>query len=118
MSVPVQDGVMPLAAFGSVDGQPKLWLRLEGGFALAASTYLHAQATGSWWVFAALFFTPDVSFVGYLAAPAWARGRTTSSTRMRHHPPSLASRWRPAGLLCLRLSGRRTSASIGSSGMG
>lgn len=54
---------------GQVVAAPLLWLRLEGGVALVASTYLYARAPGSWWVFAVCFFTPDLSFFAYLLGP-------------------------------------------------
>lgn len=54
---------------GYVVAAPRLWLRLEGGVVLVVSTYLYAQSAWSWWLFAVLFFSPDLSFVGYLAGP-------------------------------------------------
>lgn len=65
---------MTIAAFGSVDGHPKLWLRLEGGVALIVSGALYAQAGLAWWLFAACFLAPDLSMAGYLFGPragAW-----------------------------------------------
>ena len=56
-------------ADGAVHSSVRLWLRLEGFAVLALSTYLYAQAGGGWWMFAFLFFVPDVSFAGYLAGP-------------------------------------------------
>jgi hypothetical protein len=46
-----------------------VWLRLEGLVALALSTYLCLNEGGSWLLFGALFFVPDISFAGYLAGP-------------------------------------------------
>lgn len=34
---------------------------------LLAAAYLYGESGGSWVLFAALFFVPDVSFAGYLA---------------------------------------------------
>jgi len=55
------------------------WLRLEGlaVTALSATFYtrLHNQGVASWWLFAALWLVPDLSFFGYLAGPrfgAWS----------------------------------------------
>lgn len=63
--------------------KPEHVLRLEGAALLAVTTaayatlpaYLalqpHQTATApGWWTFAALFFVPDVSMLGYLAGPA------------------------------------------------
>jgi hypothetical protein len=46
-----------------------VWLRLEGLVALVLATYLYANEGGSWLLFGALFFVPDISFAGYLAGP-------------------------------------------------
>jgi hypothetical protein len=54
---------------GAVQGSVRLWLRLEGLMALLVATYLYAHQGGSWVAFAVLFFTPDVSFAGYIAGP-------------------------------------------------
>jgi uncharacterized protein DUF4260 len=54
---------------GAVDGAVRGWLRLEGIAALVLAIGLYPQQGGSWLVFAALFFAPDVSFAGYLAGP-------------------------------------------------
>lgn len=46
---------------------PRIILHLEGltVFAVACLTYRHIG--GSWWMFAALFFAPDLFMLGYLA---------------------------------------------------
>jgi hypothetical protein len=54
---------------GAVQGPVRVWLRLEGLVALVIATYLYANEGGSWLLFGALFFVPDISFVGYLAGP-------------------------------------------------
>jgi uncharacterized protein DUF4260 len=54
---------------GAIDGAVRAWLRLEGIAALLLAIGLFAQQGGSWLVFAALFFAPDISFAGYLAGP-------------------------------------------------
>jgi hypothetical protein len=46
-----------------------MWLRLEGLVAFALITFLYANEGGSWLLFGALFFAPDISFAGYLAGP-------------------------------------------------
>ena len=54
---------------GAVHGAVRLWLRLEGVAALLLAIGLYAHLGGSWLVFAALFFAPDVSFAAYVAGP-------------------------------------------------
>jgi len=52
-----------------------LWQRLEGALVLAAALALLAPAAGlpphglPWWALLALFFAPDLGFLGYLAGP-------------------------------------------------
>jgi hypothetical protein len=45
------------------------WLRLEGLCVAALSAILYARTGSSWWLFAALWLAPDLSFFGYLAGP-------------------------------------------------
>jgi hypothetical protein len=45
------------------------WLRLEGLALAALSASLYARTGASWWLFAALWLTPDLSFFGYMAGP-------------------------------------------------
>lgn len=45
---------------------PRILLRLEAAALLAAAIAFHAFSGGSWWVFAALFFLPDLAMLGYL----------------------------------------------------
>jgi hypothetical protein len=54
-----------------VTGTVRSLLRLEG-FAVAALTAaLYARTGASWWLFAALWLTPDLSMLGYLYRPCW-----------------------------------------------
>jgi hypothetical protein len=46
-------------------------LRIEGLAAAALSAVLYARTGASWWLFAALWLTPDLSMVGYLYRPCW-----------------------------------------------
>jgi len=46
-------------------------LRLEGLAAAALSAVFYARTGASWWLFAALWLTPDLSMLGYLAGPGW-----------------------------------------------
>ena len=54
---------------GTVHSAVRLWLRLEGAVALLLAIALDAHVGGSWLVFVALFFVPDVSFAAYFAGP-------------------------------------------------
>jgi Domain of unknown function (DUF4260) len=61
-------------ATGTVSGGVKTLLRLEGLVLFAGMTALYALWAGPWWLYAVLFFAPDLSFVAYLAGPkigAW-----------------------------------------------
>ena len=62
-------------ATGTVSGGIKTLLRLEGLVLFAGMTALYALWAGPWWLYAVLFFAPDLSFMAYLAGPkigAWA----------------------------------------------
>ena len=50
-------------------GGARALLRLEGLAQLAAATIAFHALGGSWALFAALFFAPDLSLLGYLAGP-------------------------------------------------
>jgi hypothetical protein len=45
------------------------WLRLEGLACVELSAILYAHTGASWWLFAALWLAPDLSFAAYLAGP-------------------------------------------------
>jgi hypothetical protein len=47
----------------------QLFLRLEGLAAVALSAVFYARTGASWWLFAALWLTPDLSMLGYLGGP-------------------------------------------------
>ncbi len=49
----------------------QVFLRLEGLAAAALSAVFYARAGASLWLFAALWLTPDLSMLGYLAGPNW-----------------------------------------------
>lgn len=49
--------------------RPAIMLRLEGATLLAASVALYWLNGGTWWLFALLLLTLDVSMLGYLAGP-------------------------------------------------
>ena len=54
---------------GAVTGGLRTMLRLEGLALFLGMTLLYWVWDGSWWVYAVLFFAPDLSFAGYLAGP-------------------------------------------------
>jgi Domain of unknown function (DUF4260) len=51
----------------AVTGSVLTLLRLEGLAVAAVTAVLYAQTGASWWLFAALWLTPDLSMLGYLA---------------------------------------------------
>ena len=53
----------------AVTGQPLVFLRLEGAALLAAATTAYHATGASWWLYAALFLAPDLSFAGYFGGP-------------------------------------------------
>lgn len=44
-------------------------LHLEGVVIFAVSVALYVRLGASWWLFAALFLVPDLSFLAYLVGP-------------------------------------------------
>ncbi len=46
-----------------------LLLRMEGLAVAVITALLYARTGASWWLFAALWLTPDLSMLGYLASP-------------------------------------------------
>jgi hypothetical protein len=52
-----------------VSGQVRIWLRAEGFAVLALSLLLYRASGPSWWVFLALFLTPDIVMLFYLINP-------------------------------------------------
>jgi hypothetical protein len=55
----------------AVTGMPLRLLRMEGLALFALATLGFAQLDQSWWLYAALFLIPDVSFAAYLAGPGF-----------------------------------------------
>ncbi|HZH08768.1 MAG TPA: DUF4260 domain-containing protein [Microvirga sp.] len=53
----------------AVAGMPRLLLRLEGLALLATATWAFAHMGQPWWVYAGVFFLPDLSFAAYAAGP-------------------------------------------------
>jgi hypothetical protein len=63
-----------LETIGTVSGGVRTLLRLEGLTLFAGMTSVYGFWGGQWWFYAVLFFSPDLSFLGYLAGPkigAW-----------------------------------------------
>lgn len=50
-------------------GRMKRLLQAEGAALFAASLAAFSTLSASWWMYAALFFVPDVAFLAYLAGP-------------------------------------------------
>ncbi len=48
---------------------PRLLLRLEGLALFILATWAFVHTGSSWWIYAVLFFGPDLSFTGYFAGP-------------------------------------------------
>ncbi len=53
----------------AVAGTPRLTLRLEGLALFILATWAFARTGQSWWLYGLLFFSPDLSFAGYMAGP-------------------------------------------------
>lgn len=54
---------------GAATGGPRTVLRLEGLALFLGMTLLYGVWDGSWWVYAALFMAPDLSFLAYFGGP-------------------------------------------------
>jgi hypothetical protein len=66
------DGMNDTAGVGTsgvVTGGVRTVLRLEGLALFIGMTLLYNIWDGSWWVYALLFFVPDLSFAAYLGGP-------------------------------------------------
>lgn len=61
--VPTEPPPEPIE-IGHVTGAPLMILRPEGAILLAAASAAYALQGASWWLFAALFFLPDVFMLG------------------------------------------------------
>jgi hypothetical protein len=53
----------------AVAGVPRLLLHLEGAALLALAVGAYAWSGASWWLFAALFWSPDIAFFAYRIGP-------------------------------------------------
>ncbi|HEY4204182.1 MAG TPA: DUF4260 domain-containing protein [Xanthobacteraceae bacterium] len=54
---------------GAATGGIRTLLRIEGLTLFVGMTMLYGVWGGSWWIYAALFLVPDLSFIAYLAGP-------------------------------------------------
>ncbi|MGB3043956.1 MAG: DUF4260 domain-containing protein [Xanthobacteraceae bacterium] len=54
---------------GAPTGGVRTLLRIEGVTLFVGMTALYGVWGGSWWIYAALFFVPDLSLLAYLAGP-------------------------------------------------
>ena len=51
---------------GTVEGAPRLWLRLEGATLFVGALIAYAETGLSWWLVAIVVLLPDLFMVGYL----------------------------------------------------
>ena len=87
---------------------PRLLLRLEGLALFVLATLAFAYTGLSWWLYALLFLSPDLSFAAYKAGPRPGASSTTLST-----PPSGLRSW-PDWDCCNRaLSAARSRRDLG-----
>ncbi|KPH81953.1 DUF4260 domain-containing protein [Bosea vaviloviae] len=54
---------------GSVQGAPRLLLRVEALMLGLLSIWLFHRSGASWWLFGSLILAPDLTMLGYLAGP-------------------------------------------------
>lgn len=54
---------------GSVEGMPRLLIRIESAAVALAAMIAYRQLGEPWWLFAVLFLAPDLSMIFYLAGP-------------------------------------------------
>lgn len=84
----------------AASGFVRSFLRLEGLAAAALSAVFYARTGASWWLFAALWLTPDLSMLGYLggaklgarvynAIHSYVTPATLAVTALLLHSPAL-----------------------------
>jgi hypothetical protein len=61
--------MMEHARLPAVEGMPRMLLRVEGLALFALATVGFGFTGLSWWLYALVFFTPDLSFAAYGAGP-------------------------------------------------
>ena len=52
---------------GTVEGVPRILLRLEGIALAVGAVYMYQRVGANWWLFGALILAPDLSMLGYFA---------------------------------------------------
>lgn len=62
-------GTAKSSSNGHAAGGVRALLRVEATLVLGVSLWLYGQSGGSWWLFAAGFFLPDLSLLAYLRGP-------------------------------------------------
>jgi hypothetical protein len=75
------------------------WLRLEGLAIATLSAVLYARTGASWWLFAALWLTPDLAMLAYFAGARWGA----------HGYNAVHSYLLPAALVLVALVGQQTA---------
>ena len=50
---------------GTVEGVPRILLRLEGAALAAGAVYVYHRIGANWWLFACLILVPDISMLAY-----------------------------------------------------
>ncbi|HEX4355800.1 MAG TPA: DUF4260 domain-containing protein, partial [Polyangiales bacterium] len=68
-TVEARNGPPTAPDVAAVDRAPRLLLRAEAALVLVAAVICFHKLDGAWWVFAALFIAPDLSFLGYSVGP-------------------------------------------------
>jgi len=76
----------PETATGAATGGVNVLLRIEGLTLFAGMTLLYGVWGGSWWIYAVLFFVPDISFLAYLGGP---RAGAAAYNALHTYMPSL-----------------------------
>jgi hypothetical protein len=66
---PIENGIHPAAPAPAVAPPVLRWLRLEGLAVASLAAILYFQSGAKWWIFAALWLVPDLSFLAYQAGP-------------------------------------------------
>jgi len=76
---------------GMVTGVPRLLLRLEGVCIAAAATVAYGRLDAGWWLFALLFFVPDLTLLGYVAGRS--AGAALYNAAHGYGPPVACLAW-------------------------
>ena len=75
------------------------WLKVEGLAVATLSAVLYARTGASWWVFAALWLTPDLAMLAYFAGARWGA----------HGYNAVHSYLLPVVLVLVALAGQQTA---------